>query len=659
MLESLKNGVDLIGCQRHIPPEEAVVWRSGKGYTTKIYSKPIVNPTYTEQRLGPRDYSLDANQKPSSICGYCPRILRRQSLETQKDYFYYPTGGKNLRLLHVICSQILSWLEQDCVRLLGNFGDTNIDVLAVLPWIVEPKKPRCCIDGSPFTCCAPRPKPKCHLDTAADLLKIISKNDYFSVIDDQSGFLQARINEISQQLCRLQFGELLLTHRGLAFGIHVSPPKFQNLNRVAVSTMNRIGFPTLLYLDDRLVLEKLLRKLRESETGIGVYNLLCLLVCFGGYISSTKCQFFPEQRGRFLGFDFDTVAETVTVPAEKHAKVAAQIDKLLEKVILSNGEEYLDMHELECIRGRIISWCLVVHNFGFYTREMNAAIAAHYARFKGPRATDCLMKISDIDGYDYLVEELLVWKELKYVKLSRKWVLETHDYLGTPMEIYTDASGGGIGSARYIGADLVERKHTLPLWLSPLPIHCKEAYAILIAIQAEGELYFHKRLICWCDNRSVVDAWCGRGSRDLPLARILRQLCDFCHDHGIILTLKWIETEKQLADRPSRELTPIFARLKERVSERLVHYLGVNLDLFASPSDNICSRYFSQYPYPGCTGVDGMSYQPKAADVVYAYPPRVLMLPFLKVRDIIIFKCFIEQLNRFQLSLLISYAFET
>ena len=628
-MESLKKGVDLIGCQKHIAKEDAVVWRTINGREVKLFTKPIINADYTRQKLGPRDYTKAANNNPKSVCGYCPRILQRKVSKNDKDYFYYPTGGKNLDYMHVICSQIISWLDQDCVRVLGVINDPEIAVEAILPWIVETGKPRCCIDGSPFTCCAPHPKPKCHLDTAADLLKIIEAGDHFSIIDDQSGFLQSRINDISQQLCRLQFGDLLLTHRGLAFGIHVSPPKFQNLNRVAVSTMNKAGFPTLLYLDDRLIIEKLLRPLSAEETGIGVYCLLGLLVGYGGYVSPKKCNFIPTQQGRFLGFDFDSIAQTITVPAEKHAKVVEQIREFKEGTVIY-GVSYRNMQLLEQIRGRIISWCLVVNNFGFYTREMNAAIAAHYARFEGPRAEESLMRLDMLEGYDFLEDELNVWRDLEFVHLTRQWIEEDHTYLEL-VEVYTDASGAGLGSARVVNGERIDRRYPMPLWLAPLPIHCKEAYAILVTIEANGQRYHHRRLLCWCDNRSVVDAWNGRGSRDLDLARILRQLCDLCHRHGIILIIKWIDTENQLADEPSRDISPIFSRIKEKISRRLTHYLGVNLDLFASPADTICTRFYSEYEYPNSAGVDGLTYPGCDSDVIYAFPPRALLKPFLKV----------------------------
>ena len=140
----------------------------------------------------------------------------------------------------------------------------------------------------------------CVLDTAAKLLLLAEYMDVFQVVDDQSGFSQSLINPRSQTFCRILFGNLLLTHRSLAFGLTKSPSIFQWLNRVAVSALNRRGFTTLLYLDDRLLKEKLLRPLKENETTVGGYALFCLLVAFGGYVSMGKSNFKPVRQGRFL-----------------------------------------------------------------------------------------------------------------------------------------------------------------------------------------------------------------------------------------------------------------------------------------------------------------------------------------------------------------------
>ena len=633
----MHKGIDLLSHVDHVPKNEARTWRTVRGREIKVYTKPLSIPEYTQQRLGSRDYTQSKNQKDNSTCGFSPRILEKDAAKMKRDFFYYPTGGRNTNFMHVICATLLKWIEQNCVTLVGDFEleDENPLVEAILAWIVEPNKPRCCIDGSVFTVCAPKPKPSCILDTAADFLKVLRPNDHFSVVDDQSGFLQAHINPFSQRFCHIAFGNLLMIHRALAFGIHVSPPKFQSLNRVAVSALNKRGYECLLYLDDRAVIDRLLRPLQPGETGIAVYILLCLLVAFGGYVSPTKCNFVPVQRGRFLGFDFDTIKQTISVPVDKHEKLRRLVKEFKRKRVKNSvGQPCINAHLLERIRGRIISWCLVCLNFGFHTREMNEVIKKHYARFPGPRALDELMPMTLLPSYELLINELDLWCELEYVSLTRPWISEKHGYLELPEELYTDASGGGLGSACYNGKVLDLRKFTVPLHMTHLPIHVKEAYVILVAIKSYGTKYFGKRLLVWCDNIAVVESWNGKGSRDIELARILSKLCKFCHDNNIHLTLKWVATDKQLADAPSRELSHVFARIKTKFAHRIVSKLGVNLDLFASPDDCISPniRFYSEYNFPNCIGVDGMSYTYKEGDVCYAYAPRVLRAPFLKVK---------------------------
>ena len=171
--------MDLISHIDHVPIGEARVWRTVRGKEIKIFTKPFVESEYTRQQLGNRDYSKTKNNNPKSVCGFTPRIVKTNG--EHQDFFYYPTGGKNLNFMHVICSQIMSWLEQDCVNLIGkiDLDHPNVEIEAILPFIIEHCKPRTCIDGSPFTLCAPKPKPPCVLDNASDFLRLLKKDDYF------------------------------------------------------------------------------------------------------------------------------------------------------------------------------------------------------------------------------------------------------------------------------------------------------------------------------------------------------------------------------------------------------------------------------------------------------------------------------------------------
>ena len=134
-----------------------------------------------------------------------------------------------------------------------------------------------------------------------------------------------------------------------------------------------------------------------------------------------------------------------------------------------------------------------------------------------------------------------------------------------------------------------------------------------------------------CDNEGVVIAWQGRGSRDIHLARIFKELLIYCQDMNIHITLKWVCTAEQEADEPSRTITPIFSRLKTQYSNRLVNLLKIDIDLFASYQNRIGNIDFvSEYPHPKALAVDGMAFKDHKNRRCYAYPPRVLVLPFVR-----------------------------
>ena len=117
--ESLEKGVDLLSYSQSIPRgSELPVWRQVNGKPVKLYTAPVRDAVYTSERLGNRDYTKPANCAKNSTCGYCPRVYC-DDISKEKDHFYYATGGKNLKYMHVIASQIMAWLSQDCVRVVG------------------------------------------------------------------------------------------------------------------------------------------------------------------------------------------------------------------------------------------------------------------------------------------------------------------------------------------------------------------------------------------------------------------------------------------------------------------------------------------------------------------------------------------------------------
>ena len=151
-----------------------------------------------------------------------------------------------------------------------------------------------------------------------------------------------------------------------------------------------------LYLDDRLVVQSYENcEFPEDTTTLGTFLLATLLTCFGGFVSLNKSEWVPTTRIEFLGMILDTVKCEIEVPREKYLKTMAQIDEFLKA-------EIKDIHLLEKIRGRIVSWLVVCPTLGLYLREQNDIIAKAYK--------DNNFSWTDKDLAPYFIqEELLAW----------------------------------------------------------------------------------------------------------------------------------------------------------------------------------------------------------------------------------------------------------
>ena len=235
--------------------------------------------------------------------------------------------------------------------------------------VVERNKPRLCIDGGPHKAIG-KDKLPCQLDAITEVLADIQPGMYMSKIDDSNGFMHVNLNKWSQPLHGFQFGSIIYRAIALPFGLSVSPPKFQMLNKVAVDALKRRGYAIYLYLDDRLVLST--EKPRPNETSVQNFALLCLLTAFGGFLSIKKCQFIPTKRMDFLGFILDTRKCSIEVPKEKYEKAKLQIQAWLK------SKKHFDIHDLEKIRGKLASWMIVVPLMRLFIREQNAIIQQAY-----------------------------------------------------------------------------------------------------------------------------------------------------------------------------------------------------------------------------------------------------------------------------------------
>ena len=600
--------------------------------------------------MGRRDYSDPTNNDPHSIIGYYP-ILKTSHPETDLDVFHQETSQKNLSYCHVFASQFLSWIKTGCIRPgVRVNSETRLKDHAevLLPLQMEPNKPRVCIDGSAPGKVGPHDRRReelpCVLDDNRLVVTSLDDGDLMSVVDDSNGFNQARLSSFSRRFAAFLFISCLFYCDALPFGLVASPSKFQMLNRVAVTALQNLGIKIFLYLDDRMIISRLGRPLNPGETSVENYLLFCLLISFGGYVSMKKSMFFPSHQATFLGLDYDTKNKTVTVPRIKYDKTCKEIQEFLDGVFI-DGTKYYDMKLLEKIRGKLVSWFVVVLNYSYYIKEANEAlkvweasngrdVVGRYIR-SNPYLTS-----AQIPNLAELEAELQEWCILRRMRLSRKYNKGGHHNLfrAKKFDLHTDASGGGLGSCliqRLNGQEMETRSFAVPLELVNEPIHAKEAAILLIALASYGNSLDDSFLTIWCDNQSVVESWKKNGGRNLSICRHLRALIEHCEDHRIRLNIEWVSTTEQLADAPSRNYSLANCRIRPSLGELLVMELRVTMDLFADVTNRLSScQFYSRYPFPEAYGQDALTLVNLSPSILssfiyYAYPPQSLARPFI------------------------------
>ena len=135
-----------------------------------------------------------------------------------------------------------------------------------------------------------------------------------------------------------------------------------------------------------------------------------------------------------------------------------------------------------------------------------------------------------------------------------------------------------------------------------------------------------------CDNQSVVAAFHNMGGRDLRLSRALKRIIGFCANRNIKLAIEWVPTDIQRADAISRT-TPISeSTLRPAVKLALTEVFSPELDLFATAVTrlNTTIQYFSRYPEPEASGVNGLSLT-RTDKVLHVFPPTAIRRQALTV----------------------------
>ena len=350
----------------------------------------------------------------------------------------------------------------------------------------------------------------------------------------------------------------------------------------------------------------------RARSGRAVYVHLFIAMLLGYYISPTKSSLFPTQSMIHLGFGIDSSTCSYSITEKYRAKFRKFRLELLER-------KTANLNDLQKWVGKCNHLRLAFPGNSLFTIEVRRLMPGlGEDRLPLPQAA---------------LDEIAFWSFVDSTTEPVPWLLQQH----VSLELCTDASGYGWGATVVLPDGPVVLQD---YWSSELFHHdicCKEALAVLFALQSLEQSIFRRRVDVRVDNEGLVHAWSGLKSRSPELVGVLQALFLLTVDLRFSLNLTWISTKDNPADAPSRSLQRSDSMLSVALRRQIWDCYGpLSFDLMALPSNVFrdpagrALKFFSRAPVPNSAGVNVFSQRPPKGRL-YVYPPFAVITPLIRL----------------------------
>ena len=434
------------------------------------------------------------------------------------------------------------------------------------------------------------------LETIASL---ICPNDFLASLDCQDAFLTIAMHpDFYKYLC-FDFEGVRYCFIALVFGLTCAPRIFSKLLKIPLSYIRIKGLKNSSWLDDILLV--------SSSSSLSLSHISftrSLLESLGFIINDPKSNLIPSQSLLHVGFLWDSINHSVSVPQEKVKDLKNLCSSALSKPI--------SLRFLAKIIGTLDSF-----KFGC------PIVPLHYRSLQ----KDLISHLSPDPNWDFLISlsssarlDLLWWLECDMTLRSSPLspFSPTH-------QIETDASLKGWGVFQHSNSFAQGR------WSSSeanLHINYLELLAVFLGIRSLFKGFSPISLLVLCDNIPTVRYinYMG-GTKSHFLCQLALDLWDYCLSHNIWLKAVYFRGSDNVnADRLSRFFSDNHDYfLSNSWFTRLHSHLDfcLEIDLFASRLHHHLPRYASRLPDPDAEFIDSFSFS--WSGNLYIFPPIVLL----------------------------------
>ena len=434
------------------------------------------------------------------------------------------------------------------------------------------------------------------LETISSIIRL---NDFLASLDCQDAFLTIAMHPDHYKYLCFDFEGVRYCFIALVFGLTCAPRIFSKLLKIPLSFIRFKGLKNSSWLDDILLVSS-----SPSLSSQHISFTRSILESLGFIINDSKSNLNPSQSLLHVGFLWDTVNYTVSVPQEKVL--------LLKNLCFSALSKPPSLRFLAKIIGTLDSFKFGCPIVPLHYRSLQKDLISHLS--PDPN-WDSFISLSNSARSDLL------------------WWLECDSNLPpsplasfSPSHIMdTDASLKGWGAFQHPNSSAQGRWNSTE---AKLHINYLELLAVSFGVRSFFKSSSPTSLLIRCDNIPTVSYINHMGgTKSHYLCNLALDLWDYCLSHNIWLRAVYFRGSDNVnADNLSRYFSDNHDYyLSHSWFTKLHSHLDfcLEMDLFASRLHHNLPRYPSRLPDPDAESIDAFSF-PWSGNI-YLFPPIVLL----------------------------------
>ena len=437
-----------------------------------------------------------------------------------------------------------------------------------------------------------------------DIASLISCGDFLASWDLQDAFLTIAMHSSCFKYLCFDFDDVRYCFKAMVFGLTCAPRVFTKLLKVPLSLLRVNGIKNSAWLDDILLVGSSL-----SNTLDIISQSRSLLESLGFIVKESKSHLTPTQSISHVGFIWDSLSYTVSVPPDKVSD--------LRDLCLPALSHPISLRFLAKIIGTIESFKFGCPIAPLHYRSLQSDLINNLVH--PPNwSTTIFLSPPAITDLEWWISCDLPLRPSPLTPFSPSHQLET------------DASLKGWGAFSH------HNLFTQGKWSkneSKLHINYLELLAIFLGIKSLFPGSSPISLLIRCDNTPAVNYINHMGgTKSKYLCSLSLEIWDYCISHNIWLKAVYFRgTDNVRADSLSREFPDKHDYfLSPKWFSRLHSYLDfcLDIDLFADRLHHCLPRYVSRLPDPNSELTDAFSFT--WTGNVYLFPPIVLLNRVIK-----------------------------